>query len=133
MTGFYFWDRPSHWQFPEILKAFLHGDKPIVAVTAGSVAPEERALFLSYYQTSIESILARGARALVINAPEDAIFPERREEMVHLPFAPFSARFPAFAAVILHRRVGTNAQSLRARAPCLLVPGRVGQHFHPAP
>src|SRR5436853_1899330 len=65
MTGFYFWDRPESWQFPESLKAFLQRDQPVVAVTAGSVAPEERSVFAAYYQTSIESILACGARALV--------------------------------------------------------------------
>jgi len=132
MTGFYFWDRPSNWQFPEILKAFLHGDKPIVAVTAGSVAPEERALFISYYQTSIESILARSARALVINAPEDAIFPERREDVLQLPFAPFSEVFPACAAVIHHGGIGTIAQCLRAGVPSLVVPGGVDQPFNAA-
>src|SRR5258708_32421840 len=115
MTGFYFWDRPSNWQFPEILKAFLHGDKPIVAVTAGSVAPEERALFISYYQTSIESILARSARALVINAPEDAIFPERREKRPLLPFLPLSAKFFAFAPMSSFSENSNAAHRHRAR------------------
>src|SRR5258708_30744005 len=85
MTGFYFWDRPSNWQFPEILKAFLHGDKPIVAVTAGSVAPEKRALFFFYFQTSIESIPARSSRALVINAPPNPIFSQPRGEVALTP------------------------------------------------
>src|SRR5260370_35390315 len=115
MTGFYFWDRPSNWQFPEILKAFLHGDKPIVAVTAGSVAPEERALFISYYQTSIESILARSARALVINAPEDAIFPERRGKVLRIPFSPFSPVFFPCAALSYPEGVGAPAHYRAAR------------------
>ena len=132
MTGFCFWDRPEHWQFPEKLKAFLHGDKPVVAVTAGSVAPEERALFAAYYQTSIESILACGARALVINAPTNTLFPERREEVLHLPFAPFSEVFPACAAVIHHGGIGTIAQCLRAGVPSLVVPGGVDQPFNAA-
>ena len=132
MTGFCFWDRPENWQFPEILKAFLHGDKPVVAVTAGSVAPEERALFAAYYQTSIESILACGARALVINAPTNSLFPERREEVLHLPFAPFSEVFPACAAVIHHGGIGTIAQCLRAGVPSLVVPGGVDQPFNAA-
>src|SRR5437660_1137269 len=132
MTGFCFWDRPEHWQFPEKLKAFLHGDKPVVAVTAGSVAPEERALFAAYYQTSIESILACGARALVINAPTNTLFPERREEVLHLPFAPFSEVFPSCAAVIHHGGIGTIAQCLRAGVPSLVVPGGVDQPFNAA-
>jgi rhamnosyltransferase subunit B len=132
MTGFCFWDRPANWQFPETLKAFLHGDKPVIAVTAGSVAPEERALFVSYYQTSIESILACGARALVINAPENSIFPERGEDVLHLPFAPFSEVFPACAAVIHHGGIGTIAQCLRAGVPSLVVPGGIDQPFNAA-
>ncbi len=51
MTGFCFWDGPADWQLPETLKAFLHAGKPVVAVTAGTVAPDERALFAPYYQT----------------------------------------------------------------------------------
>jgi rhamnosyltransferase subunit B len=132
LTGFCFWDKPADWQFPEALKAFLHGDKPIVAVTAGSVAPEERDVFLSYYQTSIESILACGARALVINAPEDTLFPERQEDVLQLPFAPFSEVFPACAAVIHHGGIGTIAQCLRAGVPSLVVPGGVDQPFNAA-
>ena len=132
MTGFCFWDHSANWQFSEPLKAFLHEDKPVVAVTAGSVAPEERALFLSYYQTSIEGILASGARALVINAPESTIFTESQEDVLHLPFAPFSEVFPACAAVIHHGGIGTVAQCLRAGVPSLVVPGGVDQPFNAA-
>jgi rhamnosyltransferase subunit B len=132
MTGFCFWDRPATWQLPETLKAFLHADRPVVAVTAGSVAPEERALFASYYQTSIESILACGARALVINAPENTLFPERGEEVLHLPFVPFSEVFPACAAVIHHGGIGTIAQCLQAGVPSLVVPGGLDQPFNAA-
>ncbi len=117
---------------PETLKAFLQGDKPVVAVTAGSVAPEERALFLSYYQTSIESILACGARALVINAPANIAFSGQRDEVLHLPFAPFSEVFPACAAVIHHGGIGTIAQCLRAGVPSLVVPGGIDQPFNTA-
>jgi UDP:flavonoid glycosyltransferase YjiC (YdhE family) len=130
MTGFCFWDRPTNWQFPETLKSFLHGDKPVVAVTAGSVAPEERALFASYYQTSREAILACGARALVINAPENTILQEQQEDILHLPFAPFSEVFPACAAVIHHGGSGTIAQCLRAGVPSLVVPGGLDQPFN---
>jgi rhamnosyltransferase subunit B len=132
MTGFCFWDRPVDWQFSETLKTFFRGDKPVVAVTAGSVAPEERTLFASYYQTSIESILACGARALVINAPENIAFSERRDEVLQLPFVPFSEVFPACAAVIHHGGIGTIAQCLRAGVPSLVVPGGVDQPFNAA-
>ncbi len=132
MTGFCFWDRPASWHCPETLKAFLHTGKPVVAVTAGTVAAEERSLFLAYYQTSIESILACGAQSLVINAPENILLQEPREEVLHLPFAPFSEVFPACAAVIHHGGIGTIAQCLRAGVPSLVVPGGMVQPFNAA-
>ena len=106
--------------------------QPVVAVTAGSVAPEERALFLSYYQTSIESILACSARALVINAPENIAISEQRDEVLQLPFVPFSKVFPACAAVVHHGGIGTIAQCLRAGVPSLVVPGGLDQPFNAA-
>ncbi|HEV2581001.1 MAG TPA: glycosyltransferase [Ktedonobacteraceae bacterium] len=132
MTGFCFWDGAEDWQFSETLKTFLRGDRPVVAVTAGTVAPGERALFASYYQTSRESILACGARALLINAPENSDSPEQRENVLQIPFAPFSAIFPMCAAVIHHGGIGTIAQCLRAGVPSLVVPGGIDQPFNAA-
>jgi UDP:flavonoid glycosyltransferase YjiC (YdhE family) len=130
ITGFCFWDGAADWQFPETLKAFLHAGKPVVAVTAGTVAPEERALFVPYYQTSIASILACGARALLINAPAISLSPEQEEDVMHISFAPFSRIFPLCAAVIHHGGIGTIAQCLRAGVPSLVVPGGMDQPFN---
>ena len=131
MTGFCFWDGPADWQLPEKLKAFLDTRKPVVAVTAGTVAPAERALFAPFFQASIESILACGARALLINA-ENSVSPEHSEDVLHVSFAPFSEVFPACAAVIHHGGIGTIAQCLRAGVPALVVPGGMDQPFNAA-
>ncbi len=132
ITGFCFWDGSEDWQFPEPLNAFLHGGKPVVAVTAGTVAPDERALFVPYYQTSIASILACGARALLINAPDISVSPEQKEDVLQIHFAPFSRIFPMCAAVIHHGGIGTIAQCLRAGVPSLVVPGGMDQPFNAA-
>jgi len=132
MTGFCYWDGPADWHFPETLKAFLDGRKPVVAVTAGTVAPAERALFVPYYQTSIASILACGARALLINAPEMNVPPDQCEDLLQVSFAPFSQVFPACSAVIHHGGIGTIAQCLRAGVPSLVVPGGIDQPFNAA-
>lgn len=132
MTGFCFWDRPTNWQFPGTLKAFLNGDKPVVAVTAGTVVAGERALFSSYYQTSIESIRACNARVLLINAPANILSTEQGEDVFRIPFAPFSEVFPACAAVIHHGGIGTIAQCLRAGVPSLVVSGGLDQPFNAA-
>src|SRR6266566_3258145 len=117
----------------------MHAMARIVITTFGPtgdlnpfVAPDERALFVPYYQISIESILACGARALLINAPEMSVSPEQREDVLHVSFAPFSEVFPACAAVIHHGGIGTIAQCLRAGVPSLVVPGGVDQPFNAA-
>jgi len=132
VTGFCFWDGPADWRPPETLEAFLHGGKPVVAVTAGTVTSGERTLFAPYYQVSTESILACGARALLINAPETHIAPEQREDVLQVSFAPFSEVFPSCAAVIHHGGIGTIAQCLRAGVPALVVPGGMDQPFNAA-
>ncbi len=76
--------------------------------------------------------MACGARALVINAPENIAFAEQREEVLHLPFAPFSEVFPACSVAIHHGGIGTIAQCLRAGVPSLVVPGGVDQPFNAA-
>ncbi len=131
-TGFCFWDGSVDWQPPGTLEAFLRTRKPVIAVTAGTVASGERALFAPYYQVSTESILACGARALLINAPEHSNSPEQREDVLHVSFAPFSQVFPECAAVIHHGGIGTIAQCLRAGVPALVVPGGMDQPFNAA-
>ena len=67
-----------------------------------------------------------------INAPETTILPERREEVLHLPFVPFSEVCAACAAVIHHGGIGTIAQCLWAGVPSLVVPGGMDQPFNAA-
>jgi len=130
MTGFCFWDGAAGWQVPETLQAFLHGGKPVVAVTAGTGLSGERTLFAPYYRASVAGILACGARALVINAPALPLAPAQHEDVRQLPFVPFSQVFPACAAVIHHGGIGTIAQCLRAGVPSLVVPGGMDQRFN---
>ena len=61
-----------------------------------------------------------------------SVSPEQREDVLHIPFAPFSQVFPACAAVIHHGGIGTIAQCLRAGVPSLAVPGGMDQPFNAA-
>jgi UDP:flavonoid glycosyltransferase YjiC (YdhE family) len=132
VTGFCFWDGSVDWQFPAKLKAFLNGRKPVVTVTSGTVAPGERTLFAPYYRTSAESILACGARALLLNEPEMPGSIEDNDDVLNISFAPFSQIFPSCAAVIHHGGIGTIGQCLRAGVPSLVVPGGMDQPFNAA-
>jgi UDP:flavonoid glycosyltransferase YjiC (YdhE family) len=51
------------------------------------------------------------------------------EDVLSLPFAPFSQIYPRCRAVIHHGGIGTTAQALRAGVPALVVPWAFDQFF----
>ena len=130
VTGFCFWDTPSAWREPPELAALLDGARPVVAVSAGSMAPSVRRQFVDFFTASVAAIWSIGARALVIGAEPESL-PEiaRESETLVLPFAPFSSVYPRCAAVIHHGGIGTLAQALRAGVPSLVVPWGADQFF----
>ena len=122
VTGFCFWDTPSTWQAPPELEAYLREGRPLVAVTAGSIGPQMRQAFVPYFHTSIAAIHKAGARALVIGLAADDLDLPTDQEVLALPFAPYSAILPHCAAIIQHGGIGTIAQALRFGVPALVVP-----------
>ena len=132
MTGFCFWDGAAGWTEPAELVAFMETTDPVVAVTAGSIAPEIEDAFAPFFYASVAGIRARGGRALVIGASPSLAADLRGAGVLTLPFAPYSAVFPRCAAVIHHGGIGTVAQCLRAGVPELVVPGGLDQPFNAA-
>jgi rhamnosyltransferase subunit B len=127
MTGFCYWDGAAAWESPPELVAFQKNRRPYVVVTAGSIASPLGDVFADYFRTSVEAILSAGARALVIGQSPDAA--PRHDDVLRLPFVPYSAVFPSSAAVIHHGGIGTTAQALRAGVPSLVVPWGVDQFY----
>lgn len=128
-TGFAFWDTPTSWHPTPELQTFLDGDTPIVAVTAGSIAPDIAGSFATFYRTSISAIRATGARALIIGATPEHLTSPHESDVLALPFAPYSQVFPRCAAIIHHGGIGTTAQCLRYGIPSLVVPWGVDQFY----
>lgn len=129
VTGFTFWDTPSSWHPTHELQAFLEGDTPTIAITAGSIAPGVASTFAPFYRTSISAIRAVGARALVIGTTLDHLTSPHESDVLAVPFAPYSHVFPHCAAVIHHGGIGTTAQCLRYGVPSLVVPWGVDQFY----
>jgi UDP:flavonoid glycosyltransferase YjiC (YdhE family) len=128
-TGFCFWDAPDNWKETPELTAFLAGDRPVVALSSGSMADKVSGAFDPMYRAGIEAIRQAGARALVIGAPPGALPHPLPEDVFAAGFAPFSRVYPQCAAAIHHGGMGTVAQSLRAGIPALVVPWGVDQFF----
>lgn len=132
VTGFCFWDTPSGWQESAELTAFLDGSKPVVAVSSGSMGPGVPKAFDRIFQASIAAIRQLGARALVIGAAPGSLPDPLPQEVMALPFAPFSQIYPRCAAVINHGGIGTVGQTLRAGVPMLVVPWGADQFYNAA-
>ena len=128
-TGFCFWDTPTTWQESPELTAFLAGERPVVALSSGSMSDRVGDAFNPMFQAGISAIRQAGARALVIGAPAEVLPDPLPDDVYALPFAPFSRVYPRCAAVIHHGGIGTLAQSLRAGVPALVVPWGVDQFF----
>ncbi len=128
-TGFLYWDTPSDWQPAPALEDFLDGTRPVVTVTAGSIAPAVAESFASFYRTSIEAIRRVGARSLLIGALPDEVAEPGATDVMALPFAPYSYVFPRSRAIIHHGGAGTTAQALRYGVPALVVPWGFDQYY----
>ncbi len=131
VTGFCFWDTPADWTPTPELAAFLGRPGPIVAVTAGSIAPAVAASFAPFYRASVAAIRRAGARTLLVGATPDGLTAgaDADDDALALPFAPYSHIFPRCAAVIHHGGIGTAAQCLRYGVPSLVVPWGVDQFY----
>jgi UDP:flavonoid glycosyltransferase YjiC (YdhE family) len=128
-TGFCFWDTPNNWQEPSDLTAFLAGERPVVALSSGSMSDKVGGAFDTMYHTGIAAIRQARARTLLIGAPPEALPHPLPDDVYALAYAPFSQVYPRCAAVIHHGGMGTVAQSLRAGVPALVVPWGVDQFF----
>lgn len=128
-TGFCFWDTPTNWQEPPQLTAFLAGDRPVVALSSGSMSDKVGDAFDALYHSGIAAIRRARARTLVIGAAAESLPKPLPDDVFAVGYAPFSLVYPRCAAVIHHGGMGTVAQCLRAGVPALVVPWGVDQFF----
>ncbi len=129
VTGFCYWDTPAQWSPSPALRAFLDDPTPVIAVTAGSIAPGMASAFASMYRTSVQAIRRVGAQALLIGGQLDQLMDVSAPDVLAVPFAPYSQVFPRCAAVIHHGGIGTAAQCLRYGIPALVVPQGFDQYY----
>ena len=129
-TGFLFWDAAPDWEEPSALTAFLDGGLPVVAVSSGSMVSQVEGLFAEFFAASLEAVRRLGCRALLLGASAGALPDPLPDEVLALPYAPFSRVYPRCAAAIHHGGIGTTAQGLLSGLPALVVPWGVDQFFN---
>lgn len=116
--GFVYFDRqvPTEDADPKLAAFLTAGDPPIV-FTQGSTAVHSPG---NFYEVGVEAARRLGRRAVLLGkstAPDTT-----SQQILTLPYAPYSQIFP-YAAVNVHQGgSGTTGQALRAGRPQLIVP-----------
>jgi sterol 3beta-glucosyltransferase len=126
ITGYWFLERPSHWQPPPELAAFLAAGPPPIYVGFGSMtqrAPEETTRIV------LEALRRSGQRGLLATGWGGLAGEELPDTVYKIGAVPHDWLFPQVAAVVHHGGAGTTAAGLRAGVPSILVPHFADQHF----
>jgi sterol 3beta-glucosyltransferase len=119
VTGYWFLDRPAHWQPPQDLVEFLAAGAPPVYLGFGSMTERDptamtRLLLEAIARTQQRAILCSGWAGLGQMDLPDGVY--RLESDI-----PFGWLFPQMAAVVHHGGSGTVAEGLRAGVPQAVV------------
>lgn len=104
---------------PDALMRFLDAGAPPVVFTLGSAAVNIPG---DFYHHGLNAARAAGRRAvLLVGANGDTTIADG-EDVIAIPYAPFSLLFPRAAAIVHQGGVGTVQQALRAGVPQIVVP-----------
>jgi len=122
-TGFCFYDAQGHNPIEESddWRAWMQNGPAPVVWTLGSSAVHDAG---DFYVNGARECRQNGRRALLL-AGENASQLESGEwenEVLALPYAPYSQVFPLAAAVVHQGGIGTTAQALRAGVPQIIFP-----------
>lgn len=115
-TGFAFYDgnKPNA-ELPE-LAGFLAAGEPPIVFTLGSTVVSHPG---NFYQASRDAALRLGKRAVLIGAAD---LGPRSDQILSIPYAPYSEIFPKASVIVHQGGSGTTGQALRAGRPMLFVP-----------
>ncbi len=129
--GFCFWAGPSGGGLPQDVLDFLDaGSAPVVVTlgTSGATANPE------IFSNTMELLEQRGERGLFL-ASTDGVATELRDRIANRghgvwPFVPLQALLPRAKAVVHSGAHGTNALTLAAGLPSVIVPSLFDQVWH---
>jgi UDP:flavonoid glycosyltransferase YjiC (YdhE family) len=118
-TGFCFYDEQDMGTMPEGLEDFLESGKPPIVFTLGSAAVMDAR---DFFDQSVMAAKILDRRAVLVYG----IFNESprglTDDIIAVPYAPYSRLFPRAACVVHQGGVGTTGQVLRAGVPHLIMP-----------
>lgn len=114
--GFVFHDAAPKADYdPSVLNEFLREGEPPIVFTQGSTAVHNPG---NFYQASLAAARRVKRRAILIGVKDHP----PADDLLAIPYAPFSEIFPHAAAIVHQGGSGTTGQALRAGKPQLIVP-----------
>ena len=116
LTGFPLFDEGGQQQLSPELEAFLAAGSLPIAFTFGSAMLHAEDLF----RESVKACKQLGRRGLLLTRYPEQLPSDLPAEVLHVPYAPFSALLPKVAALVHHGGIGTTSQALAAGIPQLV-------------
>ena len=115
--GFLWQGDPSDAEAFRGLKEFLSAGTPPLVFTQGSTAVHNPR---DFYDISVKAAKRLGLRALLIGT--SAVWEEDNNDVLALPYVPYSQAFPKASVIIHQGGSGTTGEALRTGRPMLVVP-----------
>lgn len=119
VTGYWFLDRPSDWQPPDDLVAFLAAGSPPIYVGFGSMVTRSPTAELA---TVVEALRRTGQRAVLVSGYGGLDGHQLPSEVFVTPWVPLDWLFARVTVAVHHGGCGTTALSLRAGLPTVTAP-----------
>ena len=113
--GFVYFNDPAQEALPPSLDAFLAAGEPPIVFTQGSTAVHNPGHF---FEVSAAAAKRLHRRAVLLGVEATGA----SEDILALPYAPYSQIFPAAAINVHQGGSGTTGEALRAGRPMLIVP-----------
>ena len=121
-ADFPIWDAPTAGGQPQSLDAecqdFLNAGPAPVVFTAGSANRFGEYLF----RIAGDVCRQRRCRGLLVTKFKESLPAVLPPELLHVPYAPFSALLPHASAIVHHGGIGTTVRALSAGIPQVIVP-----------
>lgn len=132
----WFADRPSDWPanamltdfplydhgvlapLPDSLRAFIDAGPRPVAFSAGTATSKAN----DFFAQSVEACRIAGLRGILLSHFPNQVPAPLPDNIIHVPYAPFSSLLPKLAAFVHHGGIGSTSHALRAGVPQLIRP-----------
>ena len=126
VTGYWFLERPDHWEPSRELMAFLEAGPPPVYVGFGSMNNRDPQ---ATTKLVLDALAAANQRGILLSGWGGLDRANLPETVFMVDDVPHDWLFPRMSAIVHHGGAGTTAAALRSGIPSLIIPFFADQPF----